>query len=678
MKNKASSINHVGSRHGTLTLVAMQLKETLSFSFKGDRKGALTKLVLSLLGIAAITAAISLVFNVLSMLGVLGQGGYLPIPLWNVLFFTILIINLLSCINKVTDALYFSADNQILLTLPVQGNRVFLSKIIVFCVSELARNCFSLWPLLLAYGMSYGMAWYFYPWTIVVMVLLSILPVALASVISIPFIYIKAFLRRFPFVQSVTFLAALIALTALIFVWADQVPEDLEILKHWNDVYFPAINDFANHFQTALYPLLFLSSLAVGYTGKGTSNPRFITLFNDQTGIILIALLAIIALLFLASFLLARPLYFRMASKSFEFEKAAVRHHYSKPSRFNVPTRSIVFDGEMEEGKRHTFLTRLLDRLALHHVDPNDEEEVLKTLNRIQGFGSFSLRENADGPRYVLLEENGYKAWTLVEPKKHGYSLYSPSYSRHKNHAKPSFFSFLLKEIRMDLRSYQSLGSNYLLFIVTPLAVLILNVIFSAMKKSFSGQMYTVTFNALVVSLILLATNVSVASVYSREGKANYQLRSSPVNYYRTIASKLAIRLTLVTGSLIFAIVVYAKHCDMSFVRMDLFFFSFYFVYLGHLIWSAELDLMNPQVNLYSEIGASIAINPNEAKSSVLAFVIAAAFTGLTTLFLNQSVSDGFFHLLVVSIVFLAMRALLLFAKIRAYGMSTYEGRNEK
>ena len=129
------------------------------------------------------------------------------------------------------------------------------------------------------------------------------------------------------------------------------------------------------------------------------------------------------------------------------------------------------------------------------------------------------------------------------------------------------------------------------------------------------------------------------------------------------------------TGSLIFAIVIYARNCSLSYVRMDLLFFSFYFLYIGHLLWSAEMDYMNPKVELYAEVGGAISINPNEAKSSALAFILSFLFAYLVFFFVGQSVTDGFYRVLIVSALFLLARIILFVRKIRAYGMSTYEGR---
>lgn len=45
-------------------------------------------------------------------------------------------LSLISCTFELTNNLYFSEDNRVLITLPVDTNKIFVSKIIVFtCIN---------------------------------------------------------------------------------------------------------------------------------------------------------------------------------------------------------------------------------------------------------------------------------------------------------------------------------------------------------------------------------------------------------------------------------------------------------------------------------------------------------------------------------------------------------------
>ncbi|MBQ7250264.1 MAG: hypothetical protein IJS37_02870 [Bacilli bacterium] len=552
-------------------LVSMQLRAFFPYSFQEQKKKALIRLILYLLGVAAITGILYLVLFLLGFLGVFGIGGRLPIPVWNVLFFLFLIVNFFSCLNRVTSSLYFSEDNRVLLSLPLSPQRVFLSKLIVLFIQELVRSCFTFLPLLVSIGIAYNMPVYYFFWQLITIPLLSLLPLALSAVISIPTFYIKRFLKRYPLIQSLIVLAILIAGTVGIFVLTSFIPEDLALASKWPNIYFPAITSFTQQVNTVLLPFAYLTAMCTGYlgtvqTGIGDIVPLFSMTSLIPFGVVVTLIVGGLGL----SSQLAKRVYSNLSVSSFEHDVVKVKEKKSE--------RPL-----------------------------------------------------------------------------------------------PSFVSFLKKELFVEFRSTQALTGNYLLFIVTPLATLLLNVVFNSMKKSFTGQLFTLLFNGLIIALIAMATSVSMASVYSREGNSSYLLHSSPMTLRRALLSKLFLRALLMTASLALTIAVYANNCTLDYVPMATVFFSLYFMYLGHLLWSAELDYMHPKIGLYRDGGKS-AFNPNEAVSTVLAFLFAFIFAGLMFFFAYESIATGFYRLLAFSAFFFLARLFFFLMRIKGYRSLPQEG----
>ena len=62
-------------------------------------------------------------------------------------------LSLISCTFELTNNLYFSEDNRVLITLPVDTNKIFVSKIIVFYLYELKKSLNFLMPLTLLFFM---------------------------------------------------------------------------------------------------------------------------------------------------------------------------------------------------------------------------------------------------------------------------------------------------------------------------------------------------------------------------------------------------------------------------------------------------------------------------------------------------------------------------------------------
>ena len=693
MKN---SSGHSGFKSFT-TLVAMQLKDGLNFSFKANKKEALTKMILTLVLLIVLVVVIALVFTVLNTLGVLGAGGFVPVSMFNILFYLIITMNILSCIARLTNSLFFSEDNQTLLTYPVQANTIFLSKLVVFYIIEVIKSFTMFVPLFVAYAIVYGLPIYFYPWLILCFLIIALLPVAIASLVCIPFMYIKMFFKRFQLVQSIAFFIFLIAVTVMVFWVVNLLPADLKIALLWSNKYFPAIVSFTQQAENVFRPLVYLSMMLIGYKVSATNDPKQLIIASGKSWGILGIVVAICAVAFFLSYLLAKPLFFSMASKPFEYKKILIKHNFKLPKNQvkDLYEQAIVplYDHELDKREKEDevkklarFLRKLNKEEKLFLRGKIDMKRINKFLNKYSKrkkagsnpFEIVSLEEfkKRERPGYIIQYRLGIPSLVLVKRiTVSTMDCYDPNYLAKKNHRKNSFVSSLFKELLLDFRTPGYILSNYLLFIITPLAILVLNSVFAAMKQSSDGQLYTIFFHSLIIGMILCATNVSMASIYSREGSASYLLRASPTNYMKALATKLIIRASIVIASLIFTMIIYSWKCSLSYVRFDLLFFSFFFIYLGHLLWSAELDYMNPQDRLYAEVGqqSGNVSNPNETLSAVLTFLIATIFAALVYFFEKESLVGGFERIFFVGLIFFVCRLVLFILKILGFGTSRSE-----
>ena len=671
------------------TLVAMQLKERLSFSFKADKKGALTKLILLGVMFAAITVVIYFVIYILGTIGVLGTGG-IPVPMFNIILYMIMILNVLSCIHRMTKSLYFSKDNQILLTYPVNNGVIFLSKMAVFYVEELMKNFVMIVPLLLAYGITYSFPLYFYPWLVFIFFFITLIPVAIGAVLSMPYMYILSFIKKSQYIQSILAIVFLITISVLLFIGLSKIPPDLKIVSNWT-TYWRSIIDATQTVERYSGPLFYIAALIYGYRGyvyTSGGSPRALPIVNSDTPIILLCVIGIIAVCVVIAYFLARPLFFKMATKPFEYRKKIINHNY----KINLEKEKIyekAFRPKLQYPIKKSDVEGIVNKLSKLLRRINREEKiflrrrintkrVLKFLNKYStnlSFEEVPLSEISDFG-FIIQIRNDVPFLVLVKHIKGGVAhCYDPNHLSAKNHKHNSYITTLIKELLLDIRDPGIVVANFMLFIITPLAIASLNAIFGAINASFKGQFFTIMFNVLIIMLITLASNVTMASIYSREGNTSYMLKAVPVNYMRSLSTKLIIRGLIVTGSLIFTCFVYHYYSPVTFLRVDLLFFTFWFTYLGHLLWSAELDFMNPQDRLYSELGVNVN-NPNETLSAVLTFIISLLFMGLTYFFVSTDPTYSFVRLLIVASVFFAARLFLFILKILGYGTSRSERRS--
>ena len=113
-------------------------------------------------------------------------------------YFIIFVLNTITCTIGLSKTLYYSKDNQMLVTLPVNPNALFLSKMLVYFISEI-KKCFTFAiPIFIAYGIISSFSFVYFIWAPIMLVLLSAIPVLIGGLLSIPTNYIMAFFKKYP------------------------------------------------------------------------------------------------------------------------------------------------------------------------------------------------------------------------------------------------------------------------------------------------------------------------------------------------------------------------------------------------------------------------------------------------------------------------------------------------
>ena len=92
----------------------------------------------TVLKLGVVTAIIYLILYLSSYIGLFYNSDF---PRVVVIVLTIsLVLSLISSTVELMKTLYFSDDNKVLITFPVDGNKIFVSKIIVFYLYELKKS----------------------------------------------------------------------------------------------------------------------------------------------------------------------------------------------------------------------------------------------------------------------------------------------------------------------------------------------------------------------------------------------------------------------------------------------------------------------------------------------------------------------------------------------------------
>lgn len=316
---------------GLKTLILMQLKDKIDLSFTKSKKSLIFKIVLSVLKFAIITALIFVAFYLLSVLRLVSILPGIPQNFFVAVFAIMFLLSTIFCTFGLMKSLYFAKDNQVLLVMPVSRTTVFTSKLVVYYIYELIRNLTYFLPLFLAYALINGMPFYFYIWLPISYVVITALPVAIGALLSIPLMFISNFIKQHRILEYIL-VAVFIAFSVLaIIVIIRAIPDNFDLIGSWGTTFWE-IQSVLEKINQIFLPLSWVAEFVVGFR-YGVS----IQMFGlRQLLIIPCVLVAIVAILGL-TFLIVRPLFFKMASTPFEYK----REQITKQER-NKPTKSFL------------------------------------------------------------------------------------------------------------------------------------------------------------------------------------------------------------------------------------------------------------------------------------------------------------------------------------------------
>ncbi len=543
-------------------LVRMQLKERLNFQ-RLDLKHisffhVLVSTLAAILKFAFVVVLCVFALGLLKELSVFSLTKYIPTSVISLLFVVMLATSVFTCTVGLTKSLYYSRDNAILLTLPCKPLQVYFSKLVIFFVFELKRNLSFIVPLFLAYFYTHGYPMGSYVWLLVCILLVSAITVAIGSVLSIPGMWLCNLFRTRKTLQIGCLALLVISATSALFFAISLIPANIDLLETWGTTYWK-IQDFLTAYTTKFSFLYDLTLLILGDTQNMFPTFPMLPLLRRLGFLLVIAAAATVF-----GFLIVRPLFYKMSSKPFEYEKKKVR------------------------------------------------------------------------------------------PK--------------KNRVLPRAISSIWTEILMVVKGTGRLFSNVAILISLPMLIFLLNKIFLAMNTREMGDYMVVCFNVLMILLITLNANFYASSVYSRDGRSAYLIKTQPARYWPLLLAKLVPNTIFMLLSLLATFVILLSTTAISTGLTVILTISILCIYLSHLLYCAESDLMNPQIELYATVGAS-ENNPNENRATLIAFLVSFLVAGVLFLLMyaDRQMLPTFIKLLVVSSLVLVYRVHMFFSKIKLY-----------
>ena len=540
------------------TLTAMQFKDQIDFGFLKSKKKTIAKIVYSVLFFIIITFVIQLILNLVVKFGLFSFLQTLNFRVYLVLMTILFLLSFISCLVRVTNTLYFSKDNTVLITMPVKNSMIFTSKLIVSFIYELLKNITYILPFFFAYGMVMSLPATFYLWAIFSLVFFTLLSVVLSGLLSIPAMMIAIVLKRHKVLEYIIVSSVIVLAVYALVTVIGAIPENIDLVRDWGKIYWK-LQDFLKMFAEKFIIFDYLLQLFTGMMYNGTTFNPFTTT-NIETLLICFGVMVIsLALIYL----LSKPLFLKMISSPFEYKKS----------------------------------------------------------HKIRNKKNFKL---------------------------------------------PAFISSIIQQSKRIFRTPNLIYSVLAVATITPIAVFFQNKIIGAMDTRLFGNYMGITFNILIILLLTLSSNTAIASIYSREGNSAYLNKVNPVKYYIPLSAKVVFNASLNVISIIISCIIINAFASIGVMNTIILTAALIFMYISHLFWSAELDIMNPQNQHYQTTGSHNK-NPNELKSTIIAFFATFIFAFATFTFIQEEFSSVFPKLLLISTIFFIFRTYLYFTRIKLY-----------
>ena len=551
-------------------LTLFQLKDKIDMSWMKSKKTLIQSIVFGVLKFLLVVAIVFAVLFALSYVGFISK--YQDVlPLFTMFLSVITFLSLCSSTYNLTKSLYLADDNKVLITFPVNANKLFFSKLFVYFFYELKKSFLLLIPGVFGFLLFETIGFkgrelsaLTLLWMIIPIILLVVIQVLLSAVISIPFMYVYRLFKRNQIFDLIVVGAAVTVFIIAVINLINLIPDDIDLDRQWPSM----VNGFENFiiaFDKYAYPINLYSRVFFGESSSSGFHYQLVGMTFLKT---LIAI-GVIGLLTLFAFLLIRPVYFKMIYKTFEFDK-------------------------------------------------------------------------------------------------------NPQLAAKKNVKHKKYVTFANKEFKLSFRDFDISGSYIAIYIIVPILLFFMDRVISAISTSMRGNNIAIAVNALLTILPLLASNSTIATLYSKEGRTAYLTKSNPVNPFIPLTSKLLFNLLFCVPSIIACAIIFANFSGLGVLIAVLFSVSVLLIQYAHIFYCAAQDIMNPQNEVYATTGNDFN-NPNEAKATVMAFIGSFVLTVVLYFMLVESMSlhenylSAFIRLLIIAALLFAGFLYLFIKKIQAF-----------
>ena len=231
------------------------------------------------------------------------------------------------------------------------------------------------------------------------------------------------------------------------------------------------------------------------------------------------------------------------------------------------------------------------------------------------------------------------------------------------------FGTFFRKELRIQLRTFQSVSSMIVVVFVFPLITYVFNFLMAAINTNMMGGYMSIAFNLMIILTLLGTHNANSAAALSMEGNEFAVLKTAPSNTSVIAWAKLAVSgLVNLAALFMMALMLWMTgRSRLDMLEIALLMLSILFISLGQIAWGFEFDIRKPKITEYATKGDGVTDNPNVGKAMAIGFLVSTLAGILGLLFMAENYVFGWVRLIGLSLVFMLARLYLLNSNLKAY-----------
>ena len=229
------------------------------------------------------------------------------------------------------------------------------------------------------------------------------------------------------------------------------------------------------------------------------------------------------------------------------------------------------------------------------------------------------------------------------------------------------FGTFFRKELKIQLRTFQSVNSMIIVIFLFPLITYVFNFLMAAINTSAMGRYMSIAFNMMIILSLLGTHNANSAASISMEGNEFAVLKTAPSDTSVIAWAKLAVTGLVNLASLCMMACMLLMTTRLQIIDIVLLMACILCISLGQIAWGFEFDIRKPKITEYATKGDGVTDNANVAKAMAIAFLVSTLFGIVGLLFMAESYLFGWVRLIALSIGFLVARFYLLRSNLKAY-----------